>query len=187
MIADNEIIEMLFQKSESALSYLAEKYGKLCRLLSYNILHNTEDTEECVNDTYMGVWNTIPPKHPECLKAYTLRICRNISIAKLNHNNAQKRNSSYDVSLDELVDIFSSKGTVDSEFETKELTKSIECFLDSLTAENRVLFIRRYWYFDEYKAISERLGISEKNVSVKLTRLRKKLKDFLIKEGQIYE
>ena len=180
---DEEIIELFFERSEQALKELETKYGKVCLKTSYNILGNESDAEECVNDSYLGVWNAIPPTKPNPLLTFVLKIVRNVSLNRYYKNHASKRNSTYDLAVDELAEVIAAPDSVESVVEMKELTADIEEFLSSLSTKNRVIFMRRYWFFDSYEQIAKRVGISEKNVSVKLTRLRKQLKDYLSERG----
>ncbi len=178
-MTDEQIIALFFERSELAINELDKQYGKLCHKLSFGILNNRSDAEECVNDAYLGVWNAIPPTKPNPLLTYVCKIVRNVSLGRYKANTAQKRNSSYDVALSELEACLSSPDTVESELEAKELTRVIEGFLDSLGEENRVIFLRRYWFCDTYKDIAERVGLSEKNISVRLSRTRGQLKHYL--------
>lgn len=180
---DEEIIELFFQRSEEALKELKEKYGKICLQTSYNILDNYFDAEECVNDSYLGVWNAVPPTRPKPLLTYVLKIVRNVSLTRYQKNHAQKRNSSYDVAMEELEEFLAAPDSVESRMELRELAGNIETFLDSLNSLNRVIFVRRYWFYDNYMQIAKKVGLSEKNVSVRLTRLRKQLKDYLEERG----
>ena len=180
---DEEIIELFFTRSEDAIKELKAKYGKICLQTSYNILDNYFDAEECVNDSYLGAWNAIPPTRPDPLLTYVLKIVRNVSLTRYQKNHAQKRNSSYDVAVEELEEFLVSPDSVEGKMELKELTGTIETFLDSLNELNRVIFVRRYWYYDNYMQIAKKVGLSEKNVSVRLTRLRKQLKDYLEERG----
>ena len=182
-MSDEEIIGLFFERSEEALKELEKKYGKICMQTSYNILGNRSDAEECVNDSYLAAWNAIPPTRPNPLLAYVLRIVRNVSLNRYHKNHAQKRNNTYDLAVDELADVLPASNTVEGEMEMNELTLAIEGFLDSLEMRNRVIFIRRYWFYDNYGQIAEQVGLSEKNVSVRLTRLRKQLKDYLQERG----
>ena len=177
---DEKIIELFFARSEQAINELDTKYGKTCHKLSYNILHNDLDAEECVNDAYLGTWNAIPPQRPKPLLTFLCKIVRNLSVMRHHANTAMKRNSTYDVALEEIEGCLSSPVTVEKEFEIKELAHIIENFLDTLTEENRVIFMRRYWFSDTYEEIAERVGLTEKNVSVRLTRTRKQMRDYLI-------
>ena len=176
---DEKIINLFFERNEQAIKELDIKYGKVCHKVSYNILHNTRDAEECVNDAYLGAWNTIPPQHPNPLLTFLCKIVRNLSIMRHHTNTAMKRNSAYDVALEELEGCLASPSTVEADIETKRLTHIIESFLESLTLENRVIFMRRYWFSDTYAQIAECVGITEQNVSVRLTRIRKQMRDYL--------
>ena len=185
MIDDKRIIELLFERSEKGLAELDVKYGKLCHKLSYNILNSRQDAEECVNDAYLGVWNAIPPAKPDPLRAYVCKVVRNISLKLYYKKEAEKRNSEYDIAMQELEDCLPAPGTVESEVETRELTLVIERFLDTLNGENAVIFLRRYWFSDTYAEIAERIGISEKSVSMRLVRIRKQMKQYLL-EREVY-
>ena len=176
---DEKIIELFFNRSEQAIEEVDKKYGKTCHNISYNILHNKLDAEECVNDAYLGAWNAIPPARPNPLLTYLCKIVRNLSLKRYEFNTAIKRNSTYDVAMEELESCLSSPESVESEIALKELTHIIENFLDSLSTENRVIFLRRYWFSDTYSDIAARVGMTEKNVSVRLTRIREKLRNYL--------
>ena len=177
---DEKIIEMFFERSEQAIRELNNKYGKICHNLSYNIVSNTQDAEECVNDAYLGVWNAIPPARPNPLLTYVCKIVRNISLKLYWRKEADKRNSHYTIAMEEIEAYIADPKTVEAEMEAKELAHIIEEFLDTLTLENRVIFMRRFWFSDSYKNIAEFTGLSEKNISVRLTRIREKMKQYLI-------
>ena len=179
-MADEQIIELFFQRSEQAIRELDDRYGRVFHKTSYNILNNQLDAEECVNDAYLGTWNTIPPTKPNSLLAYVCQIVRNISLKRYYLKKALKRNSTYDVAMEELDACLASSSTVEDEIETKELTLIIESFLDTLSKENRVIFLQRYWFSDTYSDIAQKVGISEKSVSVRLTRIRKKMREYLV-------
>lgn len=180
---DNGIIELLLARAEQAIGELEARYGKLCRKISYNILKNTLDVEECVNDAYLGVWNSVPPNRPNLLSAYLCRIVRNISIKRYYSNTAARRNSQYDVALEEIENCLAGPNSVEEEIDGRELTHTIEQFLDTLNQENRVIFMRRYWFADSYRDIAERTGLTEKNVSVRLTRIRRQMQEYLAERG----
>ena len=180
---DEEIIELFFERSEKAIEELEAKYGKICLQTSYNILGNYPDAEECINDSYLGVWNAIPPTRPDPLLTYVLKIVRNLSLNCYHKNQARKRNSTYDLAVEELSEFLAAPESVESTMEAKELVKTVEEFLDSLKTRDRVIFVRRYWFYDSYEQIAARVGLSSKNVSVKLTRLRKQLKVYLEERG----
>ena len=179
---DEKIIELFFARSETAIRELDSKYGKVCYSISYNILNNNLDAEECVNDAYLGTWNAIPPQRPNPLLAFVCKIVRNISIMRHRTNTAMKRNSSYDIAMSEIEQNIVDPDTVEDTLEAKALARIIERFLDTLTEENRVIFMRRYWFSDSYADIAAQTGFSEKNVSVRLTRTRKQLRDYLIQK-----
>lgn len=185
MAEDEKIIELFFGRSEQAIRELDIKYGKVCHKLSYNILNSRQDAEECVNDAYLGAWNAIPPAKPNPLLTYLCKIVRNISLKAYYRKGAAKRNSVYDVAIQELEAYLSAPNTVESEIEARELARIIESFLDTLTVENRVIFMRRYWFSDTYTEIAERIGLTEKNISVRLTRIRQGMKQYLI-EREVY-
>ena len=182
---DKAIIDLFFERSEQAIRELDTKYGKTCHKVSYNILNNQQDAEECVNDAYLGTWNAIPPQRPNPLLTFLCRIVRNLSIMRYHANTATKRNSAYDIALEELENCLSSGITVEDEVEGKLLVQTIEGFLDTLSRDSRVIFMRRYWFSDSYAEIAKQVGISEKTVSVRLTRIRNQLREHLIKEGML--
>ena len=183
MTDDEKIIELFFERSEQAIGELDSKYGKTCHNLSYNIVNNRQDAEECVNDAYLGAWDTIPPTKPNPLLSYILKIVRNISVKCYWSKKAAKRNSLYTAAMEEIEGCLASSDTVEEQIEAKELARIIEEFLDTLTLENRVIFIRRYWFADSYRDIAEFVGLTEKNISVRLTRIREKMKQHLIERG----
>ena len=182
---DTHIVQMYWDRNETAISESAMKYGTYCTSIAQNILQNPADAEECVNDAYLGAWNTIPPQNPNPLLTYICRIVRNLSIMKYHANTAIKRNSFYDAALDELEDCLASSETVEDKLTAKELSATLDQFLDTLDRENRVMFVRRYWYSDSISEIAERLHMSKNNVSVRLSRTRERLKNYLKKEGYI--
>lgn len=180
MIEDEKIIDLFFERSEQAIRELDNKYGKVCHALSYNIVNNRLDAEECVNDAYMGAWKTIPPAKPNPLRAYICKIVRNISLKLYYRKATAKRSSAYEIAMQELEPYLYAPNTVEREIEARELVRIIESFLDTLSEENCVIFMRRYWFSDTYAEISKCVGLSEKNVSVRLTRIRQQLKEYLI-------
>lgn len=180
---DSKIIELFYERSEQAIIELSKKYGSVCSKVAFNILNNIQDTEECVNDAYLAAWNTIPPQNPNPLVSYVCRIVRNLAIKKYHKNTAAKRNSIYDVSLDELENCFSGLNTIEDECNLKMLSEAIDNFLNNLDTENRVIFVRRYWFADSISDIAEKMSMSNHNVTVRLFRIRKNLKNHLKKEG----
>jgi len=181
-VEDKKIIEQLWARLESALSALAEKYGKRLLCTAQNILGNIQDAEEAVNDTYLALWNAIPPEQPDPLGAYVCRIGKNIALKQLRGATAQKRDNRYDLSLDELSDILPGDQPEDT-LNARVLGQAIDRFLAGLPRESRILFVRRYWFGDAVKDIARDLNLSESAASVRLHRLRARLKDYLYKEG----
>ena len=179
MIEDEKIIEMFFGRSEQGIRELDIKYGKVCHKLSYNIVNSRQDAEECVNDAYLGAWNAIPPVKPNPLLTYICKIVRNISLKIYYRKEAAKRSSTYTIAMEEIEACIADPNTVEAEIEARELARIIESFLDTLTVENRVIFMRRYWFSDSCKDIAKFVGLSEKNISVRLTRIRQKMKNYL--------
>lgn len=180
MVEDEKIIELFFERSEQAIRELDIKYGKVYHKLSYNIVNNRLDAEECVNDAYLGAWNAIPPARPKPLLTYICKIVRNISLKTYYSKKAAKRGSTYTIAMEEIEACIADPDTVEAKIEARELVCIIESFLDTLTVENRVIFMRRYWFFDSCKDIAGRVGLTEKNISVRLTRIRQKMKKYLI-------
>ena len=180
---DETILALFLVRSEQAIEALRQVYGAACRHLAMNILRSERDAEECVDDAYLAAWNAIPPQHPEKLGAWLLRVVRNQALRRLRANTAQKRGSCYDAALDELADALSTSDTPEDALDAKELAALIDRFLDELDPTSRVIFMRRYWYSDPVEEIARALGMSRGAVSVRLHRLRKKLRELLLKEG----
>ena len=180
---DAEIVGLFLARSEEAVGALAEKYGPLCRRMAENILGSPRDAEECVNDAWLAVWNTVPPQRPDPLVSYVCRIVRNLALKRYHENTARKRNGACDAALEELADCFPSADTAESAAEAGEVAGMVNRWLASLDRESRVLFVRRYWYGDSVQALAARQQTSRHSVSVRLSRLRKALKKALMKEG----
>jgi len=180
---DQQIVDLYLLRSERAITETDTKYGRLCRKLAMNILSNPQDAEECVNDTYLGAWNAIPPQHPISLCAFLSRIARNLSLKKYEYLSAERRNPETAVSLSEMEDCVSGSDMVEEEAENGRTEKAISDFLRVLDDESRNVFLRRYWYFDSIAAIAQRFHISESKAASMLFRIRKKLKAHLQKEG----
>lgn len=181
---DNQIIELYWARSENAITETSDKYGKYCHCIAYNILRNHEDSEECVNDTYLKVWEIIPPHRPERLATFLGKITRNLSLNRYEQYNAKKRGAGQiNLALEELEECIPSSNNVERIIDDMELTDIFNHFLSKLTPETRKLFMRRYWYLNSVKEIAEAYGITESRVKVSLFRTRKKFKLFLEKEG----
>ena len=178
---DTEIIELFFERSDKAVSELSAKYGKTVLRIAKNTLHNHEDAEECVNDTFLGVWNAIPPQRPNCLLAFVCRIARNISINR--YKRSSRKHGAYDVCFDELQECIPSNETAESLYDAGELSRLIDGFLDTLDNKNRMLFVRRYYYMDPFSDLAAAAGIGQGAVRTRLSRLRGKLKEYLESRG----
>ena len=182
---DHEIIALFFERSEQAITELIKKHGVAIKKVASNILKDPQDAEEAINDTYLAVWNQIPPEKPAFLGAYACRIARNLSLKRFYANTAQMRNSYYDVALEELENTIPVLTTVESEYDAKELTAYLNQYLKDLPKDDRYLFMRRYWHGDQICDIAKSLGITPHKASVRLFRLRQKLQKYLKKEGMI--
>ncbi len=180
---DSEIISLFFERSEQALAELNRKYGAAVKKTAANILCDRLDAEECVNDTYLRVWNSIPPQRPNPLVSYVCKIARNLALDRYRSNKAEKRNGSMDLVLEEMEECIPSDMNVETELEAKELTAAINRFLEALPAEDRRLFVRRYWYGDSVTDLAAAAGSNANRISVRLFRLREKLRNTLKKEG----
>ena len=152
---DQKIIKLLWQRAESAIEALAKKFGKRLMSIAMNILGVHQDAEESVNDTYLAVWNTVPPKKPESLAGFVYTTGRNISLDRLKYNTAEKRDSRYDVSIDELANCIPAPA-LEEKVEARELGLAINRFLGTVSADNRALFLRRYWFGDSVSKLSLR-------------------------------
>ena len=181
---DNKIIELYFARDEQAITETKDKYGKYCLKIAFNVLGNYEDAEECENDTYLGVWNTIPPARPQMFSAFIGRITRNISMKKLRSKTADKRQGSEALlSLDELGEcIPDGQGFADS-LEEYELAEIINSFLNSLNTTERRVFVCRYWYCDSIADICNQFGFGQSKVKMMLLRTREKLSIYLKERG----
>ena len=176
---DAKIVQLYWDRNEQAIPATADKYGNYCNSIAKNILGNKEDAEECVNDTYLNAWNSMPPHRPSILSTFLGKITRNLSIKCYKRNTADKRGGGQaTVVLDEIAEFVSDTDSVEREIDRKELVKVIDDFLDRLPTDKKVIFVCRYWYFDSISDIAVRFGMTENNVSVTLNRLRLKLHTF---------
>lgn len=178
---DRQILDLLWARAEAALTALSEKYGHRLQRLAHNILADPQDAQECVNDTYLALWNTIPPNRPDPLAPYALRVCKNIATSRLRRRLAIKR-SGYQVALEELAEAIGME-SLEQILDANALGDAIDGFLAAQTRENRVIFLRRYWYGDGVGQIAQRVQLPENTVSVRLSRLRSRLRQHLKKEG----
>lgn len=181
---DEEIINLIWERCENGLSHLSDKYEKYCHTISYRILKDYQDASECVNDTWLRVWNAIPPKRPAILSAFLAKIVRNLSLNYYTKKHALKRGSGeFELAYEELEECIQSRNTMEEQFKYNWLVESIKEFLMQQSAQNRIVFIRRYFYLDDIKSISVKLGIREGTVKSILSRTRKSLGEWLKEES----
>ncbi len=180
-VDDKQIIELFFERNENAIRQTEIKYGRLCRGIASNILNDAGDAEECVNDTYLAVWNKIPPERPSNFTAFICKIARNLSLKRLEYNSAAKRNSSRNISLSELEAAIPDESI--SNVEDTELGKMISEFLKNEKETARNVFIRRYYFHDGISELAEAFGFGEAKVKSMLFHTRSRLKKFLTERG----
>jgi RNA polymerase sigma-70 factor (ECF subfamily) len=180
---DVKIVELFWERSEDAIRYTQEKYGKYCYYIAYNILYSDLDAEECVNDTYLHAWSSIPPKKPEKLSTYLGKITRNLALNKYDKENAMKRKSENQLIFDEVEEFMTSPSEKSAPVDEILLRDAINSFLEGLSPEARIIFVRRYWYCSSIKDIAADYSISEGTVKSSLSRTRKYFREHLLKEG----
>lgn len=182
---DDVLVQEILDRKETGLASAKQQYGAYCLQIARNILHSEQDAEECLNDTLLAAWNSIPPQKPENLKTYLGKLTREIAVDRWRKNTAQKRIAPASiVPLDELEDMVG-KASVEESVEEAELSQLISGFLNTIPEAERLLFIRRYWYYDSIQQICERCGFGKSKVTVTLMRTRNKLAKFLKKEGYL--
>lgn len=177
---DSQIIALFFERSEQALRVLQDKYGGLCRSVVSKILPDRRDVDECISDTYLRVWSSIPPQHPERLDSYIARIARNAALDRHDYNHASLRNSALTQAYEELEYVLPSR---DGCLDTVMFRTFLNHFLRSQKKDARIMFLRRYWYGDSIQQIAAAFGCGEEKVKSTLFRIRNKLRDAMIKEG----
>lgn len=180
---DTRIIALYWQRKEQAVAETAKKYGGFCHNIALNILSIREDAAECVNDTWHSAWNAIPPEHPVCLRAWLGRVVRNLALNRWNQNHAAKRYNGMDQLFDELAECIPASQTVERQIEDRELSEVINTWLGALAAEDRIIFIRRYWRGDAVKQLAQACGVRPNDMAKRMYRLRQSLKAALEKEG----
>ena len=180
---DERIIDLYWARLDEAITQTDLKYGKMCLGIAGRMLRNFEDAEECVSDTYLGLWNAIPPARPRVFSAYIAKITRNLAMKRITYHNARKRSELAALSIHELEDCIPSPADVSDQLEAQLLTETIAGWLEALGYKDRNLFMRRYWFFDTTADLAVRFGMSEGQVKTRLCRLRKKLKNHLAEEG----
>lgn len=184
VVEDEQIIKLYWARSEDAITQTARKYGSYCHTIAYNILHNNEDSEECVNDTWLKTWGSLPPHRPRKLSAFLGKITRNLSLDRYRNYTAEKRGAGQPVlALEELSGCVPDTDGTERILDEMELTELLDRFLASLTPENRKYFMRRYWYFSSVSQIAADYGLTESKVKMSLLRSRNKLREMMEKEG----
>lgn len=178
---DKRIVELFLSRNESAIAQTQQKYGAYCKAIAYNVLRNHSDAEECANDAYLDLWNSIPPNIPKNLKSFVGVITRRIALDRYDYNNADKRTHTVGVAIDELYECIPDRE--EGAMEEMIFCEMMNDFLSSLDKKSRIVFMQKYWYFCSVKEIADNLGLSESNVKVTLHRVRAKLRKFLEKEG----
>lgn len=179
---DNQIVELFWARAEQAIAELAAKYGRLCRGIAYRILDSRPDAEECESDTYLRVWNTVPPERPDSLCAYVSRIVRNLALDRLRYRTRRKRSAQYEVLLSELDQCIPDSVNVEQAADDTA-AQAIAIYLNTLDARTRILFVRRYFYMESIETLAKCYGLKASTVSTKLVRTRKKLRAFPEQEG----
>lgn len=181
---DEKIVQLYLDRDESAISESSQKYGAYCHAIARNILNSESDCEECINDTWLHAWNSIPPHRPMILSTFLGKITRNISFDLYRKMHRQKRGSgNIEESLDELAECVSGRDDLNRKLESEELMKEINSFLLSISKEKRYIFILRYWYVYSIADIAGRFGTNENNIAKSLSRTRRKLKMYLTERG----
>ncbi len=182
---DKELIGLFYERSEQAISALEAAHGGAAKALAFNVLGDARDAEECLSDGLLAVWNTVPPTRPQSMKAYLLGLTRNCALDRYHRLSAKKRNRHYDTALDELCYCIADAETAESICEAKALGEAINVFLATLRKEDRQLFVRRYWLGEELGEAAKALGMAPQRASLRLFRVKDKLKGFLMKEGML--
>lgn len=181
---DEQILDLYFARDEQAVAETDRKYGGYCFSLANSILHNDQDAEEAVSDTYLKAWNTIPPKRPGIFKMFLAKITRNLAFSRWRGRNAEKRGGGeMELVLEELEDCIAASGGVEDGLNAKELASAIRSFLNTLPAREQDIFLRRYFFVEESGVIAQRYGMKSATVLRTLSRTREKLKKYLTQEG----
>ena len=181
---DKQIVDLYWARSERAIEETEHKFGSYCRTISYNILGNTSDAEECVNDTWMKAWNSMPTHRPSILAPYLGKLTRWLSLTRLRENNSLRRGGGeLPLVLDELAETLDSGVDTERELEIRELNREIRHLLGKLEKEERDVFLARYWYMASIAEIAGKSGFTESKVKTMLHRTRKRLLKQLQEEG----
>lgn len=186
-MTDAEIVQMFWRREETAIAQTQARYGAYCTQIAMNILSSREDAEECVSDTWLQAWHTIPPQQPRSLRAYLGRIVRNLALNRWSHNHAQKRDCGMEQLLSELEDCIPAPDIAQRKLETAALSEIISDWLETLPRSDRILFVRRYWYGDTLQELAGRTGVPANKLAQKMLRLRRGLKAALEREEVFLE
>lgn len=181
-LEDSKIIDLFYERSEQAIVELSKKYGTLCKKIAFGIVKNEADAEECVSDAYLKIWNSIPPVIPSPLCTYVCHVVKTVSINRYNKNTADKRNSMGDLALHELDEVLGTCDDIENELEAKRIAGAISEFLDTLDLGSRVMFIKRYYFCESVSDIAKYFHKSAHSVTARLSRIREKLKKYLIQK-----
>lgn len=181
---DHQIIKLFWNRDETAIAETSKKYGSYCYAIANNILQSKEDSDECVNDTYLNAWNALPPQKPNVLSVFLGKITRNLAFDRYHFNHAQKRGGGeVSIVLDEIAEIVSDSNDMEQAADNRALAHAINEFLSELPADKRKMFVLRYWYTEKVSAIAKQFGITENACSVQLSRIRNKLRTHLENGG----
>ena len=181
---DEQILDLYFARDEQALVETDRKYGGYCFTMANSILHNDQDAEETVSDTYLKAWNAIPPKRPGIFKMFLAKITRNLAFSRWRAYSAEKRGGGeMELVLEELADCLAAPGSVEDTMDAKELARAIRAFLDTHPEREQNIFLRRYFFVEESETIARQYGMKPATVLRTLSRTRMKLKRYLLKEG----
>lgn len=181
---DEQIIELYWSRSERAVAETDARYGKYCYAIAYNVLSSKEDSAECVNDTWLGAWRSMPPKRPSCLAAFLGRLTRNLALNRWRSRRAEKRGGGQlTLALEELGECAAARNEVENVEDRALIVSVLDRFLASLPKRDRMVFVRRYWYFSPVAEIAKDYGLSQSNVKMSLSRGRDRLRQALEREG----
>ena len=179
---EREIVALFWQRSEQAIAQANAKYGRLLQQLCGNILGDDREAEECVSDTLLVLWNTIPPENPAPLTAYACRIARNLALKRLRKKTAQKRDIRASLPLEELAEVLPVP-SAEEQWDANALAQAVDAWLEGLKETDRVLFVRRYWFGDSVQDAASRVGLRDNTASARLRRMKLRLRDYLTQEG----
>ncbi|WP_049962914.1 RNA polymerase sigma factor [Ruminococcus sp. HUN007] len=179
VLEDEKIIDLYWERSESAITETDKKYRSRCIYVARSVLNDISDAEECLNDTYLTAWNLMPPERPKFLSSFLFKIVRNHSLNKLRFNNNSRRKKDISFSTEELEECVDGNSSVEDKFDESEVVNAINEFLESLKKDRRYIFVRRYWYLDSIADIAGHCSMTEDNVMKILSRTRMQLKEYL--------